>query len=166
MEFLEGDTLREFRSMTAGTEPLEVVKLLELAVQIVAGLEAAHEKGIVHRDVKPSNIFITKRGAAKLLDFGIAKSLEPDIQADSENGSNGPKTSPQAEASRLRSLHLTRTGVALGTEEPGPRTATTSSLYRTGTERGDSIGSLLTKRRPLRSRPALTLPVWDPFFRA
>jgi serine/threonine protein kinase len=116
MEFLEGDTLREFISTTAGHEPLELTKLLELAVQIAAGLEAAHEKGIVHRDVKPSNIFITKRGTAKLLDFGIAKLLEPDRPADSEVGSDPSNITPQTDAPKLRSLHLTRTGAALGTE--------------------------------------------------
>ena len=114
MEFLEGDTLRETISATAGHQPLDLTKLLELGVQIAGGLEAAHEKGIVHRDVKPSNIFITKRGGAKLLDFGIAKLLEPDRPAESEVRGNPP--APEIDATRLRSLHLTRTGAALGTE--------------------------------------------------
>jgi serine/threonine protein kinase len=116
MEFLEGDTLREVISATAAHEPLELTKLLELAVQIAAGLEAAHDQGIVHRDIKPSNIFITKRGGAKLLDFGIAKLLKPDRPLDSELSGDPSKISQQTDAAKLRSLHLTRTGAALGTE--------------------------------------------------
>jgi serine/threonine protein kinase len=115
MEFLEGDTLREAISANAGHGPLEPTTLLELAVQIATGLEAAHEKNIVHRDVKPSNIFVTKRGGAKLLDFGIAKLLEPDRPGDGAAGRDLPNTQAQS-ATKFRSLHLTRTGAALGTE--------------------------------------------------
>jgi eukaryotic-like serine/threonine-protein kinase len=68
-ELLEGESLRQ--KLEAGTLPLR--KAMELAVQIAKGLAAAHEKGIVHRDIKPDNIFLTRDGRAKILDFGLAK---------------------------------------------------------------------------------------------
>ncbi|HZQ67498.1 MAG TPA: serine/threonine-protein kinase [Terriglobales bacterium] len=68
-ELLEGQTLRE--KMNAG--PLSQRRVTEYAVEMARGLAAAHEKGIVHRDFKPDNVFITKDGRIKILDFGLAK---------------------------------------------------------------------------------------------
>src|SRR5712692_2320572 len=71
MAYYEGETLR--RRIERG--PLGLDGALDIAGQIAQGVAAAHEVGIIHRDIKPGNIMLTRRGEAKLLDFGIAKLL-------------------------------------------------------------------------------------------
>jgi Tol biopolymer transport system component len=73
-ELLEGETLRT--RLSAG--PMPPRKAIEIARQIAEGLAAAHDRGIVHRDVKPDNLFVTADGRVKILDFGIAKLTAPD----------------------------------------------------------------------------------------
>jgi tetratricopeptide (TPR) repeat protein len=75
MELLEGESLRD----TIARGPLPTPRILEFGAAIAGALDAAHSKGIVHRDVKPANIFVTSDGRIKVLDFGIAK-LHPDGQ--------------------------------------------------------------------------------------
>ena len=70
MEYIEGTTLQ---SMLTGGHPLPVDQVVEVARQVCAGLDYAHARQIVHRDIKPANIMITPEGAAKIMDFGIAK---------------------------------------------------------------------------------------------
>src|SRR5579862_2469068 len=73
MEYVEGQAL----DRRIGSSALPVAELAEIGAQIADALDAAHAKGIVHRDIKPANIIVTPRGAAKVLDFGLAKVAGP-----------------------------------------------------------------------------------------
>jgi serine/threonine protein kinase/tetratricopeptide (TPR) repeat protein len=98
MELLEGRTLKDV--LSSGSPGLAM--LIRWGMQVSSALQAAHSRGIVHRDVKPGNIFIQQDGTAKLLDFGLAKFLE---SADDET------TAVENDATTTATLH----GVALGT---------------------------------------------------
>ena len=101
MELLKGATLKH--RIAGGPLPLEV--LLEISVQVTDALDTAHAEGIIHRDIKPGNIFITARGQAKVLDFGLAKMLEREPGEEATMGI----------ARRDDVEDLTSPGVALGT---------------------------------------------------
>ena len=94
MELLQGQSLKD--RIEYGRGPLDAMAVLDIGIQIADALEAAHAQGIVHRDVKPGNIFLTHRGQAKILDFGLAK-LAPEHQlvaAGDGNGERGPRHRP------------------------------------------------------------------------
>ena len=97
MEYVDGRSLDDL----LGTEPLPIDEALRYAVQVASALAAAHAAGIVHRDVKPANVMLTKKGEAKLADFGLAKLTEPQ---------SGDEASPTLSAG-LRTEH----GAVLGT---------------------------------------------------
>ncbi|HEV2489784.1 MAG TPA: protein kinase [Candidatus Acidoferrales bacterium] len=104
MEYLEGETLRE----KLRGRPLRVEQILDWGTQIADALAAAHARGIIHRDVKPANLFITRTGQAKILDFGLAKILP----AHSAGASAMPTASlPAAPEEEM----LTSPGSAMGT---------------------------------------------------
>ncbi len=69
MEYVEGKTLKQL----VEAEPLLIMKVLDISIQVCEGLAAAHEKGIVHRDIKSDNIIVTSKGQPKITDFGLAK---------------------------------------------------------------------------------------------
>ena len=80
MEYIEGKTLRKIIS----GKPLPISQLVEYAIQIADGLALAHEKGVIHRDLKAENVMITPRGQVKILDFGLAKLKEVKAQSGDE----------------------------------------------------------------------------------
>ena len=122
MELLQGQTLRDLiGAVPPGRPQLGLTSLLDIAIQIVAGLEAAHKQGIIHRDIKPANIFVTGEGQAKILDFGLAKVTLSEFAPD-----HSPIIDPREELKSHRPDHevesltasspfLSRTGVAMGT---------------------------------------------------
>jgi hypothetical protein len=100
-ELLEGQTLRE--RLAGG--PLPPRRAAELARQVARGLAAAHEKGIAHRDLKPDNVFVTREGRAKILDFGLA------------SATNAAPPAAPGDTHTPTATGLTTPGAAVGTPE-------------------------------------------------
>jgi len=105
MELVDGQTLADLiaASSTQGRAvPLE--DAISIAIAVAEALEAAHDQGIIHRDLKPANVKVRSDGAVKVLDFGLAKALEP-----------APQSSASAMMSPTISIHGTQAGLILGT---------------------------------------------------
>ena len=90
------DPLWSVLGVPRGVWPGQAGNVLDMAVQIADALAAAHSAGIIHRDLKPDNIFVTREGRVKILDFGLAKAL-------------------QAESEATRTMALTDSGTTIGT---------------------------------------------------
>jgi len=100
MELVDGEDLSQ--RLARGAIPLD--EALPIATQIAEALEAAHEQGIIHRDLKPANIKVRADGTVKVLDFGLAKAMDP-VGASGVSAANSPTLS----------LHATEAGIILGT---------------------------------------------------
>jgi serine/threonine protein kinase len=103
MELVEGQTVRQLIS----SHDLDLPSAVEVSIQVGEGLARAHEKGIVHRDIKSENIMVTKDGRAKILDFGLAK-LNPLHNVPSDSGA-------EEHMSQMATVAQTQAGMVVGT---------------------------------------------------
>jgi eukaryotic-like serine/threonine-protein kinase len=139
MEFLTGQPL----SARIANQPLPTEEILQFGIELADALDTAHAVGIIHRDVKPGNIFITQRGQAKLLDFGLAKSA-PIL-------SNEDANAELAESPTVLESSLTNPGESVGTpaymspeQARGERLDARSDVFSLGTV----LYEMATGRRP------------------
>ncbi|MGW9437014.1 protein kinase domain-containing protein [Streptomyces sp. NPDC055607] len=119
MEYVEGQSLRDLLDRAGTGRPVPLRMALDLAWEILLALQASHELGLVHRDVKPANVMVNQRGTVKVMDFGIARALQ----------------SPH-------SVSMTQTGTVIGTPQ---YLSPEQALGRTVDPRSDlySVGCLL-----------------------
>ena len=118
MEYVRGQSLREAISI----RKLQPLQALELAVQISDALAKAHERGIVHRDLKPENIMVSEDGYVKIIDFGLAKLLDPlsgtspavSVAADADTETAVARLHEPGPHPRHRRLHVARAGARGG----------------------------------------------------
>ncbi|MEP7273609.1 MAG: protein kinase, partial [Acidobacteriota bacterium] len=142
MQFVEGRTLKQVLS----GQPLESMSALSIAIQISDAIEVAHARGIAHRDIKPSNIVVNDRGQTKVLDFGLAKLLNPDPSED---------RSEDALQNSIADKSMTEVGVPYGTMGYGsPEQATGERVdHRTDIfSLGVVIYEMVTGQQPFKGR--------------
>ena len=145
MELVEGDDLSQ--RIARGAIPID--EALPIAKQIAEALEAAHEQGIVHRDLKPANIKVRADGTVKVLDFGLAKALDP-AAASSPQAMNSPTITSPA---------MTQAGMILGTAAyMAPEQARGTAVDKRADvwAFGVVLYEMLTGRRLLRAPPCRT----------
>jgi serine/threonine protein kinase len=168
MEFLEGESLRE----RMVRKPLSENELLEIAVQVAKALEAAHGQGMVHRDIKPDNLFLTKQGAVKLMDFGLAKPVEEETGGAPQSSLTGTSGYMSPEQIRGEALDARSDIYSLGKvleelagESPPKRfapilgKALADDPAKRWQSAGELRGALESVRRKRRPRAALLVSV-------
>ena len=146
MEFIDGETLRD----KIHREKASLPKLLKCLSQVAAALAKAHERGIVHRDLKPDNIMVTRDGDAKVLDFGLAKLVEPPKPTAGSNAAHSDVAtarlsqhslpgmvmgtvgymSPEQAQGQVREIDHRSDIFSFGIPGPGSITETVQSLFR------------------------------------
>jgi len=133
MEYVEGSAIHDY----AGSAKLTITATLRLFLQVCDAVEYAHQNLVIHRDLKPGNILVTKEGSVRLLDFGIAKLMDPSVSVEQTATGLGPLTPDYCSPEQVRGQGVTtRTDVyALGlvlfellTGERAQRADTTSPV--------------------------------------
>ncbi len=171
LEYVEGETLGE--RLDRGPLPLD--EALELAIQIAAGIEAAHEAGVIHRDLKPDNIKITPDGQVKVLDFGLARTDDSGVSSSDVNVDSATRTSTQPRRSPTIEGAIVGTAAYMSPEQArGRRVDRRTDIWSFGVVlyemlvgvspfRGetatDSIGAVLHKDVDLNLIPANAPPM-------